>query len=108
MPLPATSTPPSAPTIKVPCATDSVVVIAAAPASGSETARPAIARLWPASTFCVTGMVFTGASLTLVTESAAIAVLLCAWPSLTDTSRWRSAVEGFSLVLLNITAFSAA
>ena len=50
VPLPTISTPPSAPTVKVPCATESDVVIAAAPASGSETARPAIASLWLAST----------------------------------------------------------
>jgi hypothetical protein len=75
------------------------VVTAAAPASRSATARPASASAWLASTFCVPGTVFTGASLSAMTASAEMAVLLCSWPSLTEISRWRSTVEGASFVL---------
>ena len=64
VPLPATAAPPAEATVSVPCATDSVVVIAPAPASTSAIDSPAIASAVLASTGCAPGTVFTGASLT--------------------------------------------
>jgi len=65
VPLPATAAPPAEATVSEPCATESIVVIALAPASESLTDRPAIASAVLAPTACVPGTVFIGASLTV-------------------------------------------
>ena len=80
VPLPVT--PPPAITLRMPLATDSVVVSAVLSMSATET--PAIGRAVSSATLCAPGTVLTGGSFTALTVIATVSVSL-AVPSLVAT-----------------------
>ena len=81
LPLPLTPAP--AVTLRMPLATDSVVVSALLSMSATET--PAIGRVASSATLCPPGTVLTGASLTATTVTSEVAGWLLFIPSLTTT-----------------------
>ena len=81
LPLPLTPAP--AVTLRMPLATDSVVVSALLSLSATET--PAIGRVVSSATLCAPGTVLIGASLTATTVTSEIAGWLSFIPSLTTT-----------------------
>ena len=90
VPLPSTMAPPTAVTVKVPCATDSVVVSVPALASTSAIESPPSAASVFASTSYEAGTVLTGASLTVVNVTVASPRLTSPPPS----STWKLMVRG--------------
>ena len=81
LPLPLTPAP--AVTLRMPLATDSVVVSALLSMSATET--PAIGRVASSATLCAPGTALTGASLTATTVICEVAGWLLFIPSLTTT-----------------------
>ena len=82
LPLPLTPAP--AVTLRMPLATDSVVVSALLSLSATET--PAIGRMVSSATLCAAGTVLTGASFTGLTVIAIVSVSVAVPSSVTTVS----------------------